>query len=192
MVLQLNKWFKDLDRMKMHGQERNLYVDSKTLKNSLMPVTQRGLEKCRGLLQQVARDRCVHSLQEHQHKMRDLGEQPRSLRDFASYCDNVNRVRDETKEMEERAQQVNEMYDLLDVYEVKIAAQDAVKKDDLKEARVFAAKMADADVAVEQRMPQARPQPSPAPCLPSIFSRSPRPSPSSPRRRCPLERSISN
>ena len=109
--------------MKMHGQERNLYVDSKTLKNSLMPVTQRGLEKCRGLLQQVARDRCVHSLQEHQHKMRDLGEQPRSLRDFASYCDNVNRVRDETKEMEERAQQVNEMYELLDVYEVKIAAQ---------------------------------------------------------------------
>ena len=141
--------------MKMHGQERNLYVDSKTLKNSLMPVTQRGLEKCRGLLQQVARDRCVHSLQEHQHKMRDLGEQPRSLRDFASYCDNVNRVRDETKEMEERAQQVNEMYELLDVYEVKIAAQDAVKKDDLKEARdTFAAKMADADVAVEQRMPQ--------------------------------------
>ena len=74
-ISQLNKWFKDLDRMKMHGQERNLYVDSKTLKNSLMPVTQRGLEKCRGLLQQVARDRCVHSLQEHQHKMRDLGEQ---------------------------------------------------------------------------------------------------------------------
>ena len=57
--------------------------------------------------------------------------------------------------MEERAQQVNEMYELLDVYEVKIAAQDAVKKDDLKEARdTFAAKMADADVAVEQRMPQ--------------------------------------
>ena len=182
--------------MKMHGQERNLYVDSKTLKNSLMPVTQRGLEKCRGLLQQVARDRCVHSLQEHQHKMRDLGEQPRSLRDFASYCDNVNRVRDETKEMEERAQQVNEMYELLDVYEVKIAAQDAVKKDDLKEARdTFAAKMADADVAVEQRMPQARhtPRPPPLPALPRSppsFSRSPRPSlvsPSSlPRRlRCP-------
>ena len=115
--------------MKMHGQERNLYVDSKTLKNSLMPVTQRGLEKCRGLLQQVARDRCVHSLQEHQHKMRDLGEQPRSLRDFASYCDNVNRVRDETKEMEERAQQVNEMYELLDVYEEqKEARQDKPEK----------------------------------------------------------------
>ena len=32
------------------------------LKNSLMPVTLRGLEKCRGLLQQVARDRCVQVL----------------------------------------------------------------------------------------------------------------------------------
>ena len=33
-----------------------------------------------------------------------------------------DRVRDERQEMEERAMQVNEMYDLLDAYEVKIPA----------------------------------------------------------------------
>jgi len=153
-MAQLNKWYKDLDRMKMYGTERNLHVDSKTLKNSLMPITTRSLDKCRGLLLQVARDRCIASLQEYQQKMRDLGEQPRSLRDFAEYVENVNRVREETREIEMRASQVNEMYDLLDKYEVRIPSQDQVKKDDLKEARErFASVTGEADGAVEQRMP---------------------------------------
>ena len=43
----------------------------------------------------MARDRCVASLQEYQQRMRDLGEQPRSLRDFADYCDSLNRVKEE-------------------------------------------------------------------------------------------------
>ena len=134
-MAQLNKWFRDLDRMRMSGTERNLHVDSKTLKNTLVPITQRALEKCRGLLLQVSRDQCLETLQMYQQRMRDLGEQPRSLRDFADYCENLNQVRAEAKEMEERAMQVNDMYDLLDQYEVKIPAADAVKKDDLKEAR---------------------------------------------------------
>ena len=90
---QLKRWLVELDRMRIAGTERNLHVDSKTLKNQLMPITTKGLDKCRGLLLQVARDRCVASLQEYQQRMRDLGEQPRSLRDFADYCDNVNKVR---------------------------------------------------------------------------------------------------
>jgi dynein heavy chain len=153
-MAQLNKWFKDLERMKLSGTERNLYVDSKTLKHLLTPITVRSLDKCRGLLLQVARDRCVASLQEYQQRMRDLGEQPRSLRDFAEYCDNVNTIFDESRDMELRGAQVNEMYDLLDKYEVKIPSQDAVKKDDLKEAReAFSAKVEEANGAVEQRMP---------------------------------------
>ena len=91
-MAQLNKWFKDLERMKLSGIERNLYIDTKTLKQLLTPITVRSLDKCRGLLLQVARDRCVASLHEYQQRMRDLGEQPRSLRDFADYCDNVNKV----------------------------------------------------------------------------------------------------
>ena len=147
-MAQLNKWFRELDRMRIAGTERNLHVDSKTLKNTLTPITQRSLDKCRGLLLQVARDRCVASLQEYQQTMRDLGEQPRSLRDFADYVDNVNRVRDGSRDMELRAAQVNEMYDLLDKYEVKIPSQDAVKKDDLKEAReAFSARVDEANGA---------------------------------------------
>ena len=154
-MAQLNKWFKDLERMKLSGIERNLYIDTKTLKQLLTPITVRSLDKCRGLLLQVARDRCVASLQEYQQRMRDLGEQPRSLRDFADYCDNLNRVRGEAREMEEKAMQVNEMYDLLDAYEVKIPAADAVKKDDLKEAReALTMRTGEAEGAVEGKMGQ--------------------------------------
>eukprot|EP00966_Prymnesium_polylepis_P111971 2590008-Prymnesium_polylepis.1 len=45
----------------------------------------------------------------YQQRMRDLGEQPRSLRDFADYCENLNQVKAEHKEMEERAMRVNDM-----------------------------------------------------------------------------------
>ena len=92
---QLNKWFRELDRMRIAGTERNLHVDSKTLRNSLTPITQRALDKCRGLLLQVARDNCVEASSSTSARIRDLGEQPRSLRDFADYCDNLNRVREE-------------------------------------------------------------------------------------------------
>ena len=154
-MLQLNKWFRELDRMRIAGTERNLHVDSKTLKNSLTPITQRALDKCRGLLLQVARDNNAEALALYQQRIRDLGEQPRSLRDFADYCDNLNRVRAEAKEMEEKAQQVNEMYDLLDAYEVKIPAADAVKKDDLKEAReALTSRTGEAEGAVEGKMGQ--------------------------------------
>ena len=152
---QLNKWFKDLDRMRISGTERNLHVDSKTLKNLLIPITQKALDKCRGLLLQVARDNCVEALQAFQQRIRDLGEQPRTLRDFADYCDNLNRVREERQDMEERAMQVNEMYDLLDAYEVKIPAADSVKKDDLKEAReLLTEKTGEAGGSVEGKMGQ--------------------------------------
>ena len=60
-------------------------------------VTQRALDKCRGLLLQVARDNNAEALALYQQRIRDLGEQPRSLRDFADYCDNLNAVRAEAR-----------------------------------------------------------------------------------------------
>jgi dynein heavy chain len=154
-MAQLSRWYKELERMKLAGTERNLHVDSKTLKNSLAPITQKALDKCRSLLLQVARDQCVETLQAYQQKIRDLSEQPRSLRDFADYCESLNRVKEEREEMEVRSMKVNEMYDLLDAYEVKIPAADAVKKDDLKEAReALALRTGEADNASDGKMGQ--------------------------------------
>ena len=57
--------------------------------------------------------------------------------------------------MELRALKVNEMYDLLDAYEVKIPAADQVKKDDLKEAReALTAKTGEAEGSTEGKMGQ--------------------------------------
>ena len=137
------------------GPRRNLHVDSKTLKNSLAPVTQKALEKQKSLLLQVAREQCLETLSLFQQRVRELGEQPRSLKEFADYCDTLNKVRDESKEMEDRALQVNEMYDLLEAYEVKVPPSDQVKKDDLKEMREnLNSKTGEADGAVEGKMGQ--------------------------------------
>ena len=40
-MAQLNRWYKELERMKLAGTERNLHVDSKTLKNSSLPSRRR-------------------------------------------------------------------------------------------------------------------------------------------------------
>jgi dynein heavy chain, axonemal len=152
---QIKKWVIDLEKMKTSGTERNLHVDTKTLKNGLMPICQETLNKCRTLLLSVAREFCAEALASYQMRIRDLSEQPRSLRDFADYCDNLNRIRIERNDMEDRAMQVNEMYDLLEMYEVKVPAADAVKKDDLKEARdKLTEQTGSADGAVGEKMEQ--------------------------------------
>ena len=48
----------------------------------------------------------MESLQQYSLKIREIGEQPRSLRDFADYCDVVNSAREDMRAMEERAMQV--------------------------------------------------------------------------------------
>lgn len=102
---------------------------------------------------QVARDQCLETLQLFNQRLRDLAEQPRTLRDFADYCENLNQVVAEAKEMDERAVKVNEMYDLLEQHEMKIPSNDAVKKDDLKEAReALTLKAEEAQAMVEGKM----------------------------------------
>jgi len=150
---QLNRWSRELDRMKLFGTERNLLIDSKTLKNALVPVTTRALDKCRSLLLTVARDRAANSLHEYTTKMRDLTEQPRSLRDFADHCEMVNMIKAEADDLDERAGQVVDMYELLDQLDVKIPASDSVKKDNLKETREnFADKIIEAEEAIQAKM----------------------------------------
>ena len=68
--------------MRLAGQERNLHVDSKTLKNALAPITQRR-STSRGLLQ-VAREQCLETLQVFQ---RGCATPAPRCSEFADYCD---------------------------------------------------------------------------------------------------------
>ena len=149
----LNRWYRDLDRMKLFGAERNLQINSKTLKNSLIPVTTRVLDNLRGLLLAVGRDRATASLSEYSSKARDLGEQPRQLADFAGHCETVAQIKAEAEGLHDRCGQVCEMYELLDLLDVKVPAADSVRLDDLKETRAaFDEKVAEAEQEIASKM----------------------------------------
>ena len=51
---QINSWLKDLEKFKISNNERNLQVESRTLKADLTAICQESLNKCRTLLVSVA------------------------------------------------------------------------------------------------------------------------------------------
>lgn len=63
----------------------SLYVESKTLRNALMPITQNTLESIKGLLLGMARDSSINALQDITERVGLLMERPAALEDFMGY-----------------------------------------------------------------------------------------------------------
>lgn len=63
----------------------SLYVESKTLRNALLPITQNTLESIKGLLLGMARDSCINALQDITDRVTVLMERPAALEDFMAY-----------------------------------------------------------------------------------------------------------
>eukprot|EP00201_Polytomella_parva_P020499 CAMPEP_0175042260 /NCGR_PEP_ID=MMETSP0052_2-20121109/2450_1 /TAXON_ID=51329 ORGANISM="Polytomella parva, Strain SAG 63-3" /NCGR_SAMPLE_ID=MMETSP0052_2 /ASSEMBLY_ACC=CAM_ASM_000194 /LENGTH=3805 /DNA_ID=CAMNT_0016305023 /DNA_START=33 /DNA_END=11446 /DNA_ORIENTATION=+ len=130
------EWRIELDRMKISNLVGCLYVDSKSLRNDLMPITLQTLDKIKLLLLTMARDTCLNVLEDVQSRISLLQARPTSLDEFMAYQVMHSRQVDSKKTVLAAAAQVDDMYDMLTAYEQKVPTADAVKHDDLREAAV--------------------------------------------------------
>lgn len=62
-----------------------IYVESKTLRNNLMPIALNTLESIKGLLLDMARDSCLSLLQDVQERIALLQSRPSILDDYVTY-----------------------------------------------------------------------------------------------------------
>jgi dynein heavy chain, axonemal len=78
-------WRNELEKMKISNVVGCLYVDSKSLRNDLIPVTTNTLDRIKLLLLAMARDSCLTCLEDTRARTTLLQARPTQLDEFMSY-----------------------------------------------------------------------------------------------------------
>ncbi|KAL2622255.1 hypothetical protein R1flu_002460 [Riccia fluitans] len=125
------EWRIDLEKMRTANVVGILHVDSRSLRNTLVPITVRTLELIKGLLVTNARKDALTALAAFQDRTKQLDVRPATLDDFVEYVKMYERMMEGKKAALLDASVLDDMYELLHAYEVKIPTQDQVKLDDL-------------------------------------------------------------
>ncbi|KAK9828903.1 hypothetical protein WJX72_002692 [[Myrmecia] bisecta] len=128
------EWRNELEKMKIGNVIGCLNIESKTLRNSLIPITTRTLDQVKTLLLGLARESCVASLASLQERIHLLQERPTDLEPFMAYQVLHQRQYEERRQVLQEASTVDDMYDMLSVYEQKVPIADQVKHDELRDA----------------------------------------------------------
>ena len=128
------EWRNEIERIKLQNVIGILNVDSRTLRNALAGVTNQTLDSMKALLLVAARGECGKVVQIFQKRIRALTDRPEDLDAFAVLLDNNEEFTGNKRQMLQEAQVVDEMYDMLSTYEMKVPMKDQVGLDDLHEA----------------------------------------------------------
>ncbi|KAJ9534885.1 hypothetical protein QJQ45_029552, partial [Haematococcus lacustris] len=128
------EWRNELDRMKISNVVGCLYIDSKSLRNDLLPITSSTLDRIKLLLLNMSRDTCLQVLEDTHSRIALLQARPVMLDEFMTYQVMHAQQVEAKKAVLAAASQVDDMYDMLSAYEQKVPTGDQVKHDDLREA----------------------------------------------------------
>lgn len=151
----LTDWAKDLEKMRVGNTVGILYVESRKLRGSLAPIVERGMDRMKSLLTDLAREKCSKLLEDYKHLIRDLDTQPTALREFAGHVKYVKQLKLGSSEMMRNTASVEEMYRLCNAYGAKVSSVDMVQFDDLKHfAEAFTTKRQDAEVFIDSKLPE--------------------------------------
>ena len=151
----LTAWSKDLEKIRVGNTIGILHVESRRLRSSLVPVTEEGLDRMKGLLAQHAKEKCGETLEEYKTYIRHLEAQPSSLKEFAAQVDFVQKLKLDTKDMMKNTVAVEDMYRLCSSYGMRLQAVDMVQFDDLKSyTETFATRRLEAELFIDNRLPE--------------------------------------
>jgi dynein heavy chain len=146
-------WETELDRMRVGGAMGILHVESRKLKNRLVPMNAEKMEQVKSLLNDLAREKCKVQLEENRQRIEVLQQRPAHLQAFATQLDKLNKLKTEVEGMNEHEQIVEDMYALLEQYEVRVASQDNVQLDDLRDTKEqYTVEATAADAYIEETM----------------------------------------
>ena len=128
------EWKNDVERIKLQNVIGILNVDSRAMRSSLGVITSKTLEAMKALLLVAARTECSKAVESFQKRVRALSDRPEALDNFAVLLDNHDEMTGNKRAVLAESLVVDEMYDMLTSYEMKIPMKDQVGLDDLHEA----------------------------------------------------------
>ena len=129
---QISVWEKELEKMRVGQTIGILHVESRKLKQMLIPMTATKLDAIKGLVKELARSKCRSQLSEYKQRIQLLVQRPQHLKEFAANVEKCQNLKSNQKALSKNSAVVDEMYRLLHSYGVRISAEDMVQLDDLR------------------------------------------------------------
>ena len=130
MMELIGNWTKELEKLR-NKPIGILEVDSKRLKGELNPLRDARLQEIKDFIKKTARDCCTQLLERYKDCLLKLANKPANLEEFASQVQIVATMREEEKSLFKMTSQVDQMYNLLQQYEVKVPSEQLVLHEDL-------------------------------------------------------------
>lgn len=131
-MLQISTWEKELEKMRAGQTIGILHVESRKLKQTLIPMTTAKLDSMKGLVKDLARAKCKNQLIEYKQRIQALLQRPQHLKEFAGHVERVQALKAKQKALSKNTNVVDELYRLLGNYGVRISSEDMVQLDDLR------------------------------------------------------------
>lgn len=147
-------WAKELEKLR-NKPIGILEVDSKRLKGELNPMREARLQEIKEYIKDVARIRCSQLLDHFKESLVKLSVKPVHLKDFAHQVQVINAMKEDEKSIFKATSQVDQMYNLLQQYEVKVPSEDLVLHEDLHDRQQeYRKEIEGAQVYRESKMPE--------------------------------------
>jgi hypothetical protein len=144
-----------VDRMRSQHVEGCLFIDSKRLKGELEPITLTAIDGIKALLSELARRKTKVVLEAFVTRSRTLDQRPPALDKFSAHVERVAGIREAEAAVLKDASAVEDMYKLLQSYDVKISSEDAVALDDMRNAGLaYTDSYRKSEAFLEERMPE--------------------------------------
>ena len=130
MLEHISSWSKELEKLR-NRPIGVLEVDSKRLKNELVPLREARLREIKEYVKDLAREKCAKLLEHYKDCLAKLTMKPSHLKDFAAHLSQVAALKDDEKLLFKSTSQVDRMYNLLQQYDVTVPSEHLVLHEDL-------------------------------------------------------------
>ena len=152
MLEKIINWNKELDKLR-NKPIGVLEVDSKRLKGELNPMRDARLMEIKDYMKDIASEKCAQLLDTFKENLLKLSVKPAHLKEFATHTATCSTMREEERALFKAASQVDQIYNLLQHYEVTVPPEHLVAHEDLHERlQEYKREMDSADKYKEQKM----------------------------------------
>jgi dynein heavy chain len=132
-LTQLKTWGNEIERAKMKHPCGMYEIKSDALKEDVGVARSRCLAEVKEAVHSSARDSALRVLDDLKSKKKLLEQKPATLKDFATFVQEKNGIEEGLRDTLTNAATVEEIYKLIQQFDVKISTSESVKVDELRE-----------------------------------------------------------
>jgi hypothetical protein len=126
-LTKFREWTGSLEKIQTSSTRGILFIDSKSLKGSLIPIPTRAMSDLKALLGGMASDRTQKLLDLFRNSIKLLASEPTSLEEFVDFVEFILPLPAKAAQCSQVIQLIDDIYTLLDEYDASVSASELEK-----------------------------------------------------------------